>query len=93
MLMITRTDNLIEFGYGETTTIAIDLANITGSMLAAERLPCGQLHYALLLATATNRDPVRIEGEHDVLAAVHQYVIDTLLQPCDQPALPRYAVH
>lgn len=78
MLMITRTESQIEFGVGETKRISIDVARITGAMLAAERAPCGRIFHALLLLCDGGADPFRIEGSLIELAEVHSYVVETM---------------
>ena len=72
MMMITRTETCIEFGLGESKAISIDVARITGAMLAAERAPCGRVLHSLLLLTDRGCDPVRIEGGLLELTEVHQ---------------------
>ncbi len=79
MMMITRTESHIEFGLGGSRSVSIDVGSITGAMLAAERLPSGRVHHALLLMTGVGSDPIRIEGELLELAEVHCYLVETMI--------------
>ena len=79
MMMITRTESCIEFGIGELKAITVDVARITGAMLAAERAPCGRVFHSLLLLRDRGCDPVRIEGGLLELSEVHRYVVETMV--------------
>ena len=88
MMMITRTESRIEFGLGQQKAVSIDVARITGALLAAERAANGRIVHALLLLTDGGSDPVRIEGSAIELSEVHGYVIETMLSaaPADRPS-------
>ena len=58
MLMVTRSDSCIEFKLGDDSTIAIDVARLSGAMLAIERMPCGHVRHALVLTVAGRRRPL-----------------------------------
>ena len=95
MLMITRTDTTIELARAGTVTVCIDVARVSGVMLAAERMPCGRICHALLLMTGKGHDPIRIDGTAAELIELHHYVVETMLcDPDGEPgSRPRMSVH
>ena len=85
MLMITRTDSLVELGYGDGSRgdrarMAFDVAHIASAMLCAERAPCGRVARVLALAFDNGAPILRIEGSAAELSAVHQTVTEIMLE-------------
>ena len=95
MLMITRTDSTIELSRSGAEKVRIDVARVSGVMLAAERMPCGRVCHALLLMTGKGFDPIRVEGAAMELLELHHYVVETMNDEHDsEPATPpRLSVH
>ena len=80
MLMITRTDSLIELAGGDRRHLAIDVAHVSAAMLAVERAPCGRVVQVLALAFDNGGSPLRIEGAAYELTALHQTVSEMMLE-------------
>ena len=85
MLMITRTDSLVEVGHcdsrlGDRARMAFDVAHIASAMLCAERAPCGRVAQVLALAFDNGAPALRIEGSATELSALHQTVTEIMLE-------------
>ena len=78
MLMITRTEGLIELGHGDKRLMAFDAAAIDNAMLCAERAPCGAIRHVLALTFSNGAEPVRLEGRVIELCEVHQVVMEVM---------------
>ena len=87
MMLITRTESHIEFETADRQTRAIDVDQLTGAMLVAERQPDGSISQALMLLASGVTEQIRIEGNPFELLEVHQYVIETMLR--DAPVVSK----
>ena len=79
MMSITRTASLIEIALDESRRIAFDTSAIKCAMLTADRLPCGRVVHAVLLAQAAGEAPLRIDGSLAELGVIHQYVMESMM--------------
>lgn len=80
MLMITRTDSLVELAHGNKARMAFDVGHVASAMLCAERAPCGRVARVLALAFDNGAPALRIEGSAAELSALHQTVTEIMLE-------------
>ncbi len=78
MLMVTRTDSVVEVGNADRRFAAFDAGHVTSAMLCVERAACGRIIQALVLAFGDGVQPLRLEGSPMELAAVHQTVAEVM---------------
>ena len=79
MMSITRADGLLEVTLERDRHMSIQMTGITGVTLSAEKLPCGRMAHALHLISNCESSPVRLDGSLVELSALHQYVLETML--------------
>lgn len=80
MLMVTRTDSIVELGRDGRRQVAFDTARLASASLSVERAPCGRIVQALLLQFRDGAQPLRIEGQAAELGALHQTVAEVMLE-------------
>ena len=78
MMSITRAEAMIEIVLDETRRVSIDTNAVQCAMLTADRLACGRIIHAVLLAQRSGSVPLRIDGSLAELSVVHQYVIENM---------------
>lgn len=76
MLSMTLADGFLELSLAERR-LTIDVAAMSGAMLATERSPCGRVGHALVLSDPGG-NTTRIDGSLDQLGMIHQRVIELL---------------
>lgn len=79
MLMITRTDSIIEVGRGDRRQMAFDVARVTVAMLCVERAPCGRVAQVLAVVLDDGSQPLRFEGSRAELNALHEAIAGIML--------------
>jgi hypothetical protein len=79
MLMITRTESLIEIGRGEGRAVALDVSGLLAVSLATERMACGRIRRVLAVEFGDGRPVLRIDGSPVELAALHDTVTEMML--------------
>ena len=80
MMSISRSDNRIEIAFSETRRVAMPGDAIHGAMLTSERLPCGRVAHAVLVSYGAAASPARIDGSLAEVAAVHDYVLERMME-------------
>lgn len=78
MLMITRTDSIIELGGANRRPIAFDVSRLASAMLCVERAPCGRVLQVLALMPDDGSPPRKIEGSKAELTALHETIGDMM---------------
>ena len=79
MLMMTRTDNLLEVGDGGRHQLKLDTSRIANASLCTERAPTGTVRQVLVLCLSDGSPCVRIESGPRELTALHQAITEMML--------------